>query len=69
MIHSKWSEVGSVLRKIDPRFMKNDSRHMNASLLRKINSLQMKNDLWLSRFGQFTLRYNITLKYLLEKTV
>ena len=65
--HSKWSEVGSVLRKIDPRFMKNDSRHMNASFLRKMNSLQMKNDLWLSRFGQFTLRYNITLKYLLEK--
>ena len=67
LTRSKLSEVGSVLRKIDPRFMKNDSRHMNASLLRKMNSLQMKNDLWLSRFGLFTLRCNITLKYLLEK--
>ena len=67
LIQSKWSEVGSVLRKIDPRFMKNDSRHMNASLLRKMNSLQMKNDWWLGGFRPFTLTYSVTLKYLLEK--
>ena len=53
LTHSKLCEVGSVLRKIDPRFMKNDSKPRNMSLLRKMKSLQMKNDSWL-RLGMIS---------------
>ena len=45
------SEVGFVLRKIDPRFMKNDSKPRNISLITKMKSMQMKNDTCLRQFS------------------
>ena len=62
-------EVGSfLLKKIDPRFTKNNCRHMKTSLPRKVKSLQMKIDSWL-RLGRFPLDLFFTsaLWYLLEK--
>ena len=60
------NEPRSVLRKIDRRFMKNESPHMYASLLRKMNSLLIKNHLWLTE-DYYLIPCDSEISELLEK--
>ena len=64
------SDARLVLRKIHPQFTKNGSRHENISLLRKMNSLLTKNDLWIWRGSRRKYMMNSrvsALSKLLEK--
>ena len=64
------SEAQVVLRKIHSRFLKNESGQTNISLLRKMNSLLMKNDSWLwhaARHKDIFYVYVTVLSKLLQK--
>ena len=67
MTYSELCEAKLVLRKIHPRFMNKDACHRNISLFRKMNSLLLKNELWLSRGIHPFFKHISNIVTLLEK--